>query len=322
MPKKIDLTNKRFEKWQVIREATLEEKQNRPGAYWLCKCDCGTEKIVNGQLLRNGQSTSCGCGASEKISKANKNKAEDLTGQIFGRLTVLERDFDAEEAHPKRGSTYWKCKCQCGNIISTTKLNLKNGVTKSCGCLQKEIASKNMYKLSFGNYIDLTNQRFGKLVVLKKVEGLSGSNSTLWLCQCDCGNQKIIESRNLRSGFTQSCGCLKQSHGELLIEQLLAQNHILFQKEYLIKIKNKNLRFDFAIFNNEKLQYLIEFDGKQHFEPIDFFGGEEYFKKIQENDNLKNQWCKDNNIPLIRISYKDYDKITIKDLLWNNGNNQ
>ena len=321
MPKKINLTGKTFGKWYVIREATIEEKQNKPGAYWLCQCNCGKQKIVNGQLLRNGQSTSCGCGAAEKISKANKNKAEDLTGRIFSRLVVLERDFEAEDAHPKRGSTYWKCQCQCGNIISTTRLNLINQSTQSCGCLQKEIAKKRMHELSSNNYIDLTGKKFGKLIALKKIDGLSNNHSALWLCQCDCGNQKIIESKNLRSGLTQSCGCLKQSHGELLIEQLLEQNHILFQREYLVNINNKNLRFDFAIFDENKLQYFIEFDGRQHFEPIDFFGGEEYFKGIQERDSLKTQWCKNNNIPLIRISYKDYDKITIQDLLLSNRNN-
>lgn len=54
MPKKIDLTNKKFGFWTVIREATKEEKEDRPGAYWLCQCVCGTQKVVNGQTLRNG----------------------------------------------------------------------------------------------------------------------------------------------------------------------------------------------------------------------------------------------------------------------------
>ena len=57
----------------------------------------------------------------------------------------------------------------------------------------------------------------------------------------------------------------------------------------MVNINNKNLRFDFAIFDENKLQYFIEFDGRQHFEPIDFFGGEEYFKGIQERDSLKTQ---------------------------------
>ena len=51
MPKKIDLTNQIFGDWTVIREATPEEKQFKPGAYWLCCCKCGTKKIINEQKI-------------------------------------------------------------------------------------------------------------------------------------------------------------------------------------------------------------------------------------------------------------------------------
>ena len=73
MPKKIDLTGQIFGEWTVIREATKEEKKNRPGAYWKCLCSCGTEKIVNGQTLRKGESKSCGCQLSQNLSKSLKN---------------------------------------------------------------------------------------------------------------------------------------------------------------------------------------------------------------------------------------------------------
>ena len=67
----------------------------------------------------------------------------DLTGQKFGKLTVLE--IDKEETLRRRTTSsnkklYWKCKCDCGNIITTVGTSLRNGSTKSCGCLQKEIA--------------------------------------------------------------------------------------------------------------------------------------------------------------------------------------
>lgn len=62
------------------------------------------------------------------------------------------------------------------------------------------------------------------------------------------------------------------------------------------------MRFDFYL---PQYNTLIEYDGKQHFEPIEFFGGEEKFNKLQENDKIKNEYCKNNKIPLIRISYKN-----------------
>ena len=73
----------------------------------------------------------------------------DLTGRRFGRLTVLEKD----DERTKDGNTYWKCKCQCGNIKSVLVGNLTSGKTKSCGCLAKETTSlvkrkRNKYDLS------------------------------------------------------------------------------------------------------------------------------------------------------------------------------
>lgn len=59
-----------------------------------------------------------------------------------------------------------------------------------------------------GNYIDLTGQRFGRLLVLRRV-GSKGKSPT-WYCKCDCGNEKIVSTSGLKSGNTQSCGCLRQ----------------------------------------------------------------------------------------------------------------
>jgi hypothetical protein len=56
-------------------------------------------------------------------------------------------------------------------------------------------------------FIDLTNQRFGRLIVLRQ-NGRSKGNSVLWLCQCDCGKQRTVASPDLRSNHTRSCGCL------------------------------------------------------------------------------------------------------------------
>ena len=85
-----------------------------------------------------------------------------------------------------------------------------------------------------GKYIDLAGQKFGKLTVIKRVEDHitpSGQHKQLWLCRCDCGNEKIIRGESLRNGSTMSCGCLKQSTGEMNIEEILKQNNISFVKE-------------------------------------------------------------------------------------------
>ena len=284
MPKKIDLTNQQFGDWIVIREATKEEKEQRPGAYWLCKCSCGKEKIVNGQTLRKGESKSCGCKSIELIKKGNQKKATDMTNQKYGLLTVLERDFQYEETFiKKRSQTYWKCKCECGNITTVGRNDLITGRTKSCGCLRKKIATQHMSDISSNNFIDETNNKYGKLTVLYKInKNNSNRSGIVWHCRCECGNEKDVYGIDLRNGTVSSCGCMGKSKGEWKIQQILEKNKISYGQEYTQIIDNKKLRFDFIIYyNNQNKFYFIEFDGKQHSFPSEFFGGEEYLKYIQ-----------------------------------------
>ena len=83
----------------------------------------------------------------------------------------------------------------------------------------------------------------------------------------------------------------------------------LFKNTYVEKnpTKNKNnyyvLKFDFAILYNKDVIGVIEYDGKQHFEPIDFFGGVDGFRKTQTRDEIKNNYCKEHNVPILRIPY-------------------
>lgn len=320
MPTKIDLTNLRFGKLVVLREATKEEKVNRPGAYWICSCDCGSVVVKNGQGLRKGETTSCGCDLSEKLKQRPKKAFIDETGKQYGKLLVLYRDYEEEARHPHRGSTYWKCKCECGNEVSVLRNSLINKITQSCGCLRKERAKKHMSTLSSNNYIDETGNQYGKLLVLQKLDGDHETREgAKWLCQCECGNMKEVFGVDLRNGTTASCGCLGRSKGELKVEKLLQEYNLKFVREYAALIDNKRLRFDFAIFKDSQLLYLIEYDGKQHFISSQFFGGQDYLSVTQKHDTLKNKWCKNNNIPLIRIPYTHYDQLTINDLLVENS---
>lgn len=246
------------------------------------------------------------------------SRAIDITGMKFGELTVIERDYEEDAKHPNRGSTYWKCKCSCGNEKTVLRASLTSGKTQSCGCLRRKVAQKRMSKMSSENYIDETGKRYGKLTVIKKIENTFNTRAgVMWQCLCDCGNIKNVIGVDLRQGLVSSCGCLGKSKGEYIIEELLNNNNILYIKEFPQKINNRIFRFDFAIVEDINIKYLIEFDGSQHTQASDLFGGNEYLKYIQENDNIKNQWCINNNIPLIRIPYTHLQKIDIKDLLVN-----
>lgn len=99
-----------------------------------------------------------------------------------------------------------------------------------------------------------------------------------------------------------NCGCpfCSSSKGEKLISDILNDLDISFKKEYLIKINNKSYYYDFFI---PDLNLAIEYDGVQHFEAIEYFGGDDNLKTNKINDNLKNKWSLDNNIKIIRIPY-------------------
>ena len=89
-----------------------------------------------------------------------------------------------------------------------------------------------------------------------------------------------------------------------ILEHLNLPYGLEFTFEDLKSDKGKYLRFDFNIIVNNKLA-LIEVDGLQHEKAVDFYGGDEYFNEIQKNDKRKNEYCLNNNIPLLRIKYKD-----------------
>jgi hypothetical protein len=184
MTKAHDLIGQKFNYLTVIRIATAEEKGSKKGSYWLCRCDCGNEKIILGQDLINGTTKACGC---------KKGIREDITGKRFGKLLVLS--FSHKN---KNGETIYLCKCDCGSEKLIRRLSLASGNTKSCGCLSNEKRA------------DFTGKTFGKLIVIERTSKPENSNKKdrFWLCKCECGNIKVVSSYNLRSGVVKSCGCL------------------------------------------------------------------------------------------------------------------
>lgn len=107
--------------------------------YWKCQCDCGNTKIIRASSLKDGTTKSCGCYQKEFITQKNFEKGGgDLTGQRFGRLTVM--DFVGYKTYKSGRRRLWKCKCDCGKEKIIEGASLRNGDTTSCGCYQKEKA--------------------------------------------------------------------------------------------------------------------------------------------------------------------------------------
>jgi len=304
MSKVIDITNQRFGRLVVLKR----EENNKYGrAMWLCQCDCGNQTIVEGHSLRKGVTQSCGCLHLETIKKHVEDSLIDEVGNRYGRLLVLKR----AENKKNNNKAYWECQCDCGNKCIVMGTLLRKGNTQSCGCLQKEIAKKHLEKVQKDSTINEVGNHYGKLIVLEQA---TFETPIKWKCKCECGNICIVNGRSLRNGERIDCGCSHISKGEFYISKILEENLISFSHQYTQNIQGHILRFDFGVLNNNQIQYLIEFDGEQHFKSIDYYGGLKKFEETQKYDMIKNQWCKDNNIPLIRIPYTHLEDLCIEDL--------
>lgn len=231
-------------------------------------------------------------------------------------LTNTENEFFKiiSPAPSRNKRTYWNCICKrCGGecVISTGSLRSKKP-TKSCGCLHRDL----LIERNKNNYVDLTGCRFGHLTCIEYVGSLREHSS--WKCRCDCGNYIITDSGSLKARYRTSCGCARMSGPVREIEQVLIDNNINYKKEVsfsdLVSQNNHKLYFDFVIYNLDgTIQKIIEYDGEQHFSSR---GDNSFFsdnlETRQKNDTIKNEWCKKNDIELLRISYLqkshiDYD---------------
>lgn len=217
---KIDLTGHKYNLLFVIGHAYTKNQAN----YWKCRCDCNNIIEISTTDLRANRIRSCGC--LQKHPRRSKIKhcrqlLNDLTGQKIHRLLVIKRD-NLESKH-----VYWQCLCDCGNYTSVESRNLRNGITKSCGCLHKE----KLIKMNIKKRKDITGRRFGRLKAIKYVEDETDSN-TQWECQCDCGHIKHISLQNLLNGNTKSCGCFRVEFAQSRKREKSPNwNHNLSQEE-------------------------------------------------------------------------------------------
>lgn len=142
-----------FSKEKIGRLQPLYIDETKPrgkghNIYWICQCDCGNLISVNScnlnSALKNNRNSSCGkCNAQVK----------NLIGQTFGKLTVIAHD-DSYKATASNGWKHkWKCRCECGNIISVFGSNLTRLHTTSCGCASRSIGEENIEKCLIENNI-------------------------------------------------------------------------------------------------------------------------------------------------------------------------
>lgn len=128
----------------------------------------------------------------------------DLTGKTFHYATAIER-----VANRRENVTYWLWRCICGKTFEAAAHDFKTGRRKSCGCK------------SPNRFVDISGQRFGLWVVMKRSE----EKHAYWDCRCDCGSERDVYGQNLRNGFSKSCGCIDTSGDNNHRRQLAKNKH-------------------------------------------------------------------------------------------------
>ena len=235
-------------------------------------------------------------------------KRLDLTGNIYGELMVVEMLYRYRLTSGKP-RTYCRCCSQDGSEVIVRADALQSGATKSMKGAGKT-----------GKMVDITGMRFGLLTAIECTEKRATNGSVIWKCLCDCGNQEFVEvpANQLIRGHTLSCGCRHQSKWEIFIRDYLISLNITFQPQKRFNdCRNKKqtdmLPFDFYL---PDYNVCVEYDGEHHFYPINGWGGYDKFLITQENDNIKNEYCTDHNITLLRLPYT-YSKKDIENEILN-----
>jgi hypothetical protein len=224
-----------------------------------------------------------------------------MEGKIIGNVVVLDRNFNKTN---RAKHAFWNCKClNCGKLYVVSGAKLREKYDYCCKkCSHPTI-----------NYQNLSGQQFAGWIVLEKAE--VKNHAQYYKCKClKCEEIFSIQGKNLKSGNTTQClSCsrkTKNSKGENYILQILIKNKVNFKQEYLQIIKNRRLLLDFVILNqNNQIIKMVEFDGEQHYN----FKNKWFSEDLVIRDQLKNNWCQENNIKPIR--YRTINEINLKDLI-------
>lgn len=280
---KYEMIGEQYGRLTVIE---IVEKYKKNQTYCRCICDCGNEKVILASNVKRGLTRSCGC--LERESRFARCHDRFYVGEQVNDFTLIEKT----DKRARNGSAIWKLQCKCGNIIEASPSQIKHANKKSCGC-------------DYVNplLIDLTGQKYGMLTVVRiHDQRVMAGRRVAWECRCDCGNKVVVASFMLRSGKTTSCGCKNKSIKIELIKKRLDSLGIEYCLEYRFEdCKDKRaLPFDIYIPSSN---VVIEYDGRQHYESVPFWGGNDEFELRARHDAIKKEYCVNHDITMIRIPY-------------------
>lgn len=283
--KKMIQENTRIGPYNILFKQRLNDKKG------VFECNyCKKDFVTDIASVSTGRTRSCGC-------YAKKYKPGDMVGPY--KIKMIKR----------LRNSYGIFQCPvCHKNFKSCISSISSGRQKTCGCNQYCVAKKN----GRTRIKNLVGKKFGLLTVIEESEKRNGGNHILWKCQCDCGNFSFVRTSDLLTHKVISCGCSKLSSGEYKIKELLESLNLSFEMQktfYNCKNPKTNtkLRFDFYL---PDYNCCIEYDGEQHYKETTMCS--DSLSDRQFRDNIKNKFCKDNEIKLIRIPYTDFKKLNLE----------
>jgi hypothetical protein len=141
-----DLSNRRFGKLTVLPSSFIKrDSKGRTCRYWSVRCDCGTVKSVRANSLLTGHSQSCSAMRHRRVNFL------DLTHHQFnnGKIVVIAYAGVGVDVNTGKSYRQWRCRCSCGKEFTTRSGSLRQGKTRSCGCLRRNKARARFRALHF-----------------------------------------------------------------------------------------------------------------------------------------------------------------------------
>ena len=275
---------------------------------------CGEEfSIKPSNAIHKGTKTLCQKCKNEYLKELNLLTHEKASEKIE---SILGGDYEVRgkyESYEKPISLFHK---SCGRIFEKSLSSIvKNGACTHC---RKEAKLEKERKTQVDFEKEVRDSENGNIVVLGQYVNRA---TKIKFFHKECGKEYFATPAQFTQG--QRCPYCSESKGEKFIRYWLEENNLSYTREFSFPDcrDKRELLFDFKVDLNQNQEFvLLEYDGLQHFEKTEFFGGQEGFERTQRSDKIKNEYCKTKEIPLYRFRYdlsfeeleKQLEKIFLK----------
>ena len=291
---------KEVEKYGCELLTTKEEYKNTSQKLSL-RCSCGNIYSTEINTFRKGQIK---CSSCVKLDEPHRKLTYE---QVYDYINSISECKLVS-------TTYKTCheklefQCKCGNVFKRSLAHIRRYDYLKCNkCTKKEQALK--FRFSKEDIDKRLFDIYGDKYDYIPFYTYKNTDSIIRIKHRDCGGCFDITLKELLIAERRCKVCEKQdSVGILKIINWLDKRQVSYIREHSFEdcVYKRKLPFDIYV---KDLNLLIEYDGEQHFKPVNYFGGIEGLKKQQKRDHIKNQYCKEKNIHLLRIRYDQVKNI-------------